>query len=193
VSLETCQTAGNLYDNFIFKTTMALFNLEYTSTQSSLLSNPFRSLLTQKLSIETRILQLPFQFFLRSDLKQPINVGGKKINAPFHHVDGNELNNILSKLVEQKILRIVNYIVRPRAQSTHSYMKNPVPDDPQEEQQFQYHLNDYKISIDEYRSLLARTTLPNKCILSPEGINLLTSSYQHRDDCVKYGLTSKSM
>ncbi|CAF4645455.1 unnamed protein product [Rotaria socialis] len=99
VNLETCQIASNLYDNYLFKTTMALFTLDTSPLQPSLASSEFRSLLGEKLSIEKRLLQLPFQFFLRSDLKQPtVDESGEKINAPFHHVDGHQLNIILIHL-----------------------------------------------------------------------------------------------
>ena len=78
-------------------------------------STQFRTLVADIPSLEKRILQLPFQFFLRADLRQPtINEYGKRINAPFHHVDGNLLNNILDKLVHQNLLSIGNFISRPK-------------------------------------------------------------------------------
>ena len=190
VSLETCQITGNLYDNYMFKTTMAIFNLEHPAIRSTLPTNRFRSMLSEKISNEKRLLQLPFQFFLRSDLKQPRYEDGKKINGPFHHIDANELNDLLDKLVEQKLLIIGNFISRPKAKSACSYMKAPIPVDDNEQQQFQRHLNNYKINIDEYRSLLERANIPSKCTLLPDAIKILTCSYQHRDDCIKYGLLS---
>ena len=192
VTLETCQITGTLYDNYLFKTTLALFNLEHSPTQASLPSADFRSLITEKICVEKRLLQLPFQFFLRSDLKQPtIDEAGKKVNAPFHHVDGNELNQLLEKLVDQKLLLMGSFISRPRAKSTCSFMKNPVPDDPHEREHFISQLEGYKINLNEYQSLLARSMLPNRCILLPDAINLLISSSQHVEDCIKYGLISK--
>lgn len=194
VTLETCQLTGNLYDNYLFKTTMALFNLESSSNPSSLASNHFRSLLSEKVSVEKRLLQLPFQFFLRSDLKQPIiDDNGKRRNAAFHHVNGDELNRIINKLVQQKLLLIGDFISRPRAQSTYSYMKRPIPEDENEREDFMQHLQHYNININEYKALLARSLLPNNCILLPDAINLLTSSSEHREDCIKYGLQSKGM
>lgn len=194
VSLDTCLIAGNLYDNYIFKTTIALFNLENLPAQSSIRSNHFRSLITEKTSIETRLLQLPYQFFFRSDLKQPtINEFGKKINAPFHHVNTNQLNDILNKLVGQKLLQIGNFISRPKAQQMHSYMKCPAPNDPHALEEFTHHLENYKIKVDEYKSLLVRSTLPNRCTFLPDAIRLLTTSRQHYDDCAKYGLLSVGM
>ncbi|CAF4101545.1 unnamed protein product [Rotaria magnacalcarata] len=191
VTLETCQITANLYDNYLFKTTMGLLNLERSSTQLSMPSNNFRNLLAEKPSVEKRLLQLPFQFFLRSDLKQPtINESGRKTNAPFHHIDSNELNNILNKLVEQQLLSIGNFISRPKAQPTFSYMKNPIPNDPYQQELFLRHLEHYKMNVNEYNNLLARSNLPNKCILLPDAKTLLTSSAQHCDNCVKYGLVS---
>ncbi|CAF2095205.1 unnamed protein product [Rotaria magnacalcarata] len=194
VTLETCQITANLYDNYLFKITMGLFNLELSSTQLSMPPNNFRNLLAEKPSVEKRLLQLPFQFFLRSDLKQPtINESGRKTNDPFHHIDSNELNDILNKLVEQQLLSIGNFISRPKAQSTFSYMKNPVPDDPYQQELLLRHLEHYKMNVNEYNNLLARSNLPNKCILLPDAKALLTSSAQHCDDCVKYGLVSAGM
>lgn len=190
VSLETCQITGTLYDNYIFKTTMAIFNLEHPAIRSSLPSNQFPSMLSEKISNGKRLLQLPFQFFLLSNLKQTRYEDGRKINAPFHHVDTNELNDLLNKLVEQKLLIIGNFISRPKAKSACSYMKAAISDDQHEQQQFRHHLNNYKINIDEYRSLLERANIPNRCTLLPDAIKILTSSYQHRDDCIKYGLLS---
>jgi hypothetical protein len=191
VNLETCQITSNLFDNYLFKVTLHLFNLENSSSQSSMPSNRFRTLIAEKPSIEKRLLQLPFQFFLRSDLKQPTtNEYGKRINAPFHHVDNTLLNNVLNKLVEQKLLSVGNFISRPKAQFTHSYMKNPIPNDPSEQEQFLHYLEDYKINANEYKNLLARSNLPSRCILLPEAKNLLISRVEHREDCIKYNLMS---
>ncbi|CAM4989198.1 unnamed protein product, partial [Rotaria socialis] len=49
------------------------------------------------------------------------------------------------------------------------------------------------MNVNEYNNLLARSNLPNKCILLPDAKTLLTSSAQHCDDCVKYGLVSAGM
>jgi hypothetical protein len=95
--------------------------------------------------------------------------------------------------VNQKLLRMGNFIARPRAQASHSYMKSPIPDDPDELEQFVGHLEQYKIKLNEYQCLLTRSTLPNKCILLPDAVNLLTSSSQHIEDCLKYGLTTTGM
>lgn len=113
------------------------------------------------------------------------------MNDPFHYVDGNELNQLLEKLVDQKLLSTGNFISRSRAQSTCSFMKNPIPDDPHECKHFIRQLERYKINLNEYKSLLARSVLPNRCILLPDAINLLTSSSKHLEDCIKYGLQSK--
>ncbi|CAF1505725.1 unnamed protein product [Adineta steineri] len=152
-------------------------------------STQFRTLVADTPSLEKRILQLPFQFFLRADLKQPtMNEYGKRINAPFHHVDGNLLNNILDKLVQQKLLSMGNFISRPKAQQTHSFMKNPIPNDTLKKEQFLQHLEDYKINTNDYINLLARSNLPNKCTILPEAKLLLTTKIEHRDDCIKYNL-----
>lgn len=108
-------------------------------------------------------------------------------------MDGNQLNAILNKLVEEKLLCIGNFISRPKAKSTFSYMKNAIPNDPIERETFEQHLQQYKINVNEYKFLLARSAVPNRCILLPEAIELLTSSPQDIDDCAKYGLKSKSM
>lgn len=92
---------------------------------------------------------------------------------------------MFKKLVKQKILCIGNFISRPSAQSTVSYMKNLIPDDSHEYQHFVHHVEQYNINIDEYKCLLARSTLPNRYILLPEAKNLLTSSPKHREDCVQ--------
>jgi hypothetical protein len=127
-------------------------------------------------------------------LKQPtINDEGKKINGPFHHVNPNQLNQLLDKLVNQKLLHIGNFIARPRAQASYSYMKVPIPEDPDELEQYVHHLDEYQIKLNEYKCLLARSTLPNKCILLPDAIYLLTTSPQHIEDCRKYGLTTTGM
>ncbi|CAF1438158.1 unnamed protein product [Rotaria sordida] len=191
VSLETCHITANLFDNYLFKSTLNLFNLEHSVNQPSMPSTQFRTLVAEKPSIEKRILQLPYQFFLRSDLKQPTtNENGKRINAPFHHVDNNLLNNIMNKLVDQKLLSIGYYISRPRAQQTQSFIKNPIPIEPSEKEQFLQHLEEYKINADEYQNLLSRSNLPNNCTLLPEAKQLLTTRVEHRDDCTKYGLIS---
>ncbi|CAF1384690.1 unnamed protein product [Rotaria sordida] len=191
VSLETCHITANLFDNYLFKSTLNLFNLERSVNQPSMPSTQFRTLVAEKPSIEKRILQLPYQFFLRSDLKQPTtNENGKRINAPFHHVDNNLLNNIMNKLVDQKLLSIGYYISRPRAQQTQSFIKNPIPIEPSEKEQFLQHLEEYKINADEYQNLLSRSNLPNNCTLLPEAKQLLTTRVEHRDDCTKYGLIS---
>ncbi|CAF4976072.1 unnamed protein product [Rotaria sp. Silwood1] len=191
VSLETCHITANLFDNYLFKTTLNLFNLEHSVNQPSMPSTQFRTLVAEKPSIEKRILQLPYQFFLRSDLKQPTtNENGKRINAPFHHVDNNLLNNIMNKLADQKLLSIGYYISRPRAQQTRSFIKNPIPIEPSEKEQFLQHLEEYKINADEYQNLLSRSNLPNNCTLLPEAKQLLATRVEHRDDCTKYGLIS---
>ncbi|CAF4078535.1 unnamed protein product, partial [Rotaria sordida] len=191
VSLETCHITANLFDNYLFKSTLNLFNLEHSVNQPSMPSTQFRTLVAEKPSIEKRILQLPYQFFLRSDLKQPTtNENGKRINAPFHHVDNNLLNNIMNKLVDQKLLSIGYYISRPRAQQTQSFIKNPIPIEPSEKEQFLQHLEEYKINADEYQNLLSRSNLPNNCTLLQEAKQLLTTRVEHRDDCTKYGLIS---
>ncbi|CAM4985880.1 unnamed protein product, partial [Rotaria socialis] len=61
-------------------------------------------------------------------------------------------------------------------------MKSPIPGDSIEREIFEKHLQQYKIKLNEYRHLLARSALPNKCILLTEAIELLTSSPQHVDD-----------
>ncbi|CAF1652925.1 unnamed protein product [Rotaria magnacalcarata] len=71
-------------------------------------------------------------------------------------------------------------------------MKSPIPDDSIEREIFEKHLQQYKIKVNEYKHLLVRSALPNKCILLTEAIELLTSSSQHVDDYTKYGLTSKT-
>jgi hypothetical protein len=96
----------------------------------------------------------------------------------------------LNKLVEQKLLSVGNFISRPKAQFTHSYMKNPIPNDPSEQEQFLHYLEDYKINANEYQNLLARSNLPSRCILLPEAKNLLISRVEHREDCIKYNLMS---
>lgn len=58
-----------------------------------------------------------------------------------------------------------NIIALPKAQSTFSYMKNPVPEDLQQHEQFICHLEHYKINVDEYKNLLARLSFHSKCIL----------------------------
>ncbi|UJR29595.1 hypothetical protein I4U23_010813 [Adineta vaga] len=191
VSLETCHITANLFDNYLFKNTLNLFNLEHSVNQPSVPSTQFRTLIAEKPSLEKRILQLPYQFFLRSDLKQPItNENGKRTNAPFHHVDNNLLNNILNKLVDQKILSTGYFISRLRAQQTHSFFKNPIPNKSSEKNQFLQHLEEYKISAEEYQNLLTRSNLPNNCKLLPEAKQLLTTRVEHRDDCTKYDLVS---
>ncbi|CAF1312026.1 unnamed protein product [Adineta ricciae] len=191
VSLETCHITANLFDNYLFKCTLNLFNLEQSLNEPSVPSTQFRTLVAEKPSMEKRILQLPFQFFLRSDLKQPsTNENGRKTNAPFHHLDSNSLNNMLNRLVNQKLLRLGNFISRPRAQQTHSFMKNPIPIEPSEREQFLQCLEEYKINADEYGNLLARSSLPNNCTLLPEAEHILTTKIEHRDDCIKYNLIS---
>ncbi|UJR11630.1 hypothetical protein I4U23_015811 [Adineta vaga] len=191
VSLETCQITANLFDNYLFKNTLNLFNLDQSINQISIPSTQFRTLVADTPSLEKRILQLPYQFFFRSDLKQPtINENGKKINAPFHHVDGGVLNNTLQKLVDQNLLTIGNFISRPKAQQTHSYMKNSLPDDLFQKEQYCRYLEEYKINVNDYINLLTRSNLPNKCSLLPEAKQLLTSRIEHLNDCMKYNLTS---
>ncbi|CAF1615005.1 unnamed protein product [Adineta ricciae] len=191
VSLETCLITEYLFDNYLFKNTLNLFNLEHSANQPSMPSTQFRTLLAEKPSIEKRILQLPYQFFLRSDLKQPTtNENGKRINAPLHHVDGNSLNTALDRLVNQKLLSMGHFISRPRAQQTHSYMKNPIPNDSLKKEEFHQYLQEYKINADEYHNLLTRSNVPNNCTLLPEAKNLLTTRIEHHADCVKYGLES---
>ena len=72
-------------------------------------------------------------------------------------------------------------------------MKAPIPDDPNELEQFARHLEEYKIKLSEYQCLLTRSTLPNECILLPDAINILISSSQHVEDCLKYGLATTGM
>lgn len=191
IKLETCQITSTLFDNYLFKNTLNLFNLEQSSLHSSMPCTQFRTLIAEKPSIEKRILQLPFHFFLPSDLKQPtMNDYGKKINAPFHHVDSNTLNNVLNQLVEQKLLSVGKFISRPRGQPTSSYMKNPIPTDPIEQEEFIRNLLTYKINPDEYSNLLQRSKLPSRCVLLSEAQDLLISKIEHLDDCLKYGLVS---
>ncbi|CAF1437895.1 unnamed protein product [Rotaria magnacalcarata] len=56
-------------------------------------------------------------------------------------------------------------------------MKSPIPDDSIEREIFEKHLQQYKIKVNEYKHLLARSALPNKCILLTEAIELLTSTH----------------
>jgi hypothetical protein len=194
VSLDTCHITANLFDNYLFKSTLNLFNLDHSINQPNMPSTQFRTLVAEKPSIEKRILQLPYQFFLRSDLKQPtINENGKRINAPFHHIDNNLLNNTINKLVDQKLLSIGYFISRPRAQQTRSFMKNPIPIEPLQKEEFIQHLETYKINADEYQNLLTRSDLPISCTLLPEAKQLLTTRVEHCDDCMKFGLISTGM
>ena len=85
------------------------------------------------------------------------------------------------------------FIDRPRAQQTHSYMKNPIPNNPLEKEEFHQLLEEYKINPDEYHNLLTRSNLPNNCTLLSEAKNLLTTRIEHHADCVKYGLESTGM
>ncbi|CAF1646186.1 unnamed protein product [Adineta ricciae] len=190
VALETCHITANLFDNYLFKNILNLFNLDHSVSQTSMPSTQFRTLVEEKPSIEKRILQLPYQFFLRSDLKQPAtNANGKRINAPFHHVDNNLLNNTITKLVDQRLLSTGYFISRPKAQQTRSFMKNPIPSEPLEKEEFIQHLESYKINADEYQNSLTRSELPVNCNLLPEAKQLLTTRAEHRDDCIKYGIT----
>jgi hypothetical protein len=194
VTLETCQTTGVLHDNYLFKTTMALFNLDCSPSTFNLPSAEFKSSIGEKLSIEKRILQLPFQFFLRADLTQPTTDDhGRKSNGPFHHVDGNQLNRMLDKLVEQKLLKTGSFLTRPKARPALSYMKNPIPNDPKENEYFVKYLRDYKIDVNEYKCLLVRSNLPNRCALTTVAIAILTSGLEHHEDCLKYGLQSTGL
>ncbi|CAF0822605.1 unnamed protein product [Didymodactylos carnosus] len=127
ISLAICEATDNLYDNYSFKTTTTLFNVQHSSSSLSSPSNEFSSILGENPTIEKRLLQLPLLFFFRSDLVQPtFDDNGSKSNGPFHHINGDELNRILKKLVAHNLLTMGNFITRPKARPAPSFIKNVI-------------------------------------------------------------------
>ncbi|CAF4512747.1 unnamed protein product, partial [Didymodactylos carnosus] len=182
VSKNTVIQAGVIFDDYLLKTTLALFNtVGFKVTDNASVFGAGETIDGSRISatiiVEQRLLQHRQQFFLIADLC------GKRngMNNPFHHVPSSRLKAALTSLENKGLLKSGYFIHRPKSTIAVSYMKLAIPGDSDvaRRNQFLNHLKYYRIDPSKYESICDSSNMPDKTVLLEDGINFLTENQDY--------------